>query len=182
MENVKAYADTGGRVFLSHYHYIWITGENATHAPPVWPSIAQCNAAGSSSGTGQIDTINNKKGLSFSLWMQHVMGSTVPGVFPIENGRQSCSSIDNAKAERWVYLNLNGTLYPQNFQFTTPNEQPSDGRCGKVVFSDMHVASGSTSSSGTPFPGGCSNSPMTPQELALSFMLYDIAGCVPIIQ
>jgi len=75
-------------------------------------------------------------------------------------------------------MSIDGVDYPQNFQFTTPNEAPKEARCGKVVFSDMHVASGSTSFSGTPFPEGCSTGPMTPQEKALAFMLFDIATCV----
>jgi hypothetical protein len=108
------------------------------------------------------------------------MGSPFPGIIPVTEGRQSCSSVNNEKGERWVYYPTAGKEYPQNFQFTTPNEAPSNARCGKVVFSDMHVASGS--SSRTPFPSGCTSDPMTPQEKALSFMFFDIAGCVGIIQ
>jgi hypothetical protein len=46
------------------------------------------------------------------------------------------------------------------------------------VFSDMHVASGSSSSSATAFPGGCSSGDLTPQEKALAFMFFDISSCV----
>ncbi len=179
MNNIKAYADAGGRLFFSHYHHFWISGD-ASHPQQVWPAVATCTSDGFETGNGIIDTVNNPKGLSFQLWMQYVMGSPAPGVIPIQDGRQSCSNIDNTKAERWVYLPSGGSQYPQNFQFTTPNELPSNGRCGKVVFSDMHVASGSTSSS--PFPMGCSSGPMTPQEKALAFMFFDIASCVGIIQ
>ena len=55
--------------------------------------------------------------------------------------------------------------------------QPND-RCGKVVFSDMHVSGDSSSSPDTPFPDSCSNAELTPQEKALAFMFFDIAGCV----
>jgi hypothetical protein len=53
---------------------------------------------------------------------------------------------------------------------------PKEMRCGKVVFSDMHVA-GDSFSSGM-FPSGCSVSPLNPQEKALAFMFFDIASCV----
>jgi hypothetical protein len=65
-----------------------------------------------------------------------------------------------------------------NFQFTTPQTVPEDQRCGKVVFSDMHVSADSTSKPGTAYPNGCSTADLTPQEKALSFMFFDIASCV----
>ena len=92
----------------------------------------------------------------------------------ITEQRLTCNSIDSAKAERWLYLQ--GTNELQTFQFTTTNESPKDDRCGKVVFSDMHVASGSFSSGA--FPSGCNMGPLTAQEKALAFMLFDISGCV----
>jgi hypothetical protein len=110
--------------------------------------------------------------------MTNVQGSATPGTIVINESRQSCSAVDPARAERWVFMPISGTDYPQNFQFTTPNEAPKDDRCRKVVFSDMHVASGSTSSSGTGFPGGCSASPLSAQEKALAFMFFDVASCV----
>jgi hypothetical protein len=180
MDAMKAYADLGGRLFLSHYHNIWIAGEESvpTHAPAVWPAIASCPADGFANGDDTIDQVNNPKGTAFANWMVNVMGSTTVGTIPIQSGtsRQTCTSVDLTKAERWVYMN--GNEFPQNFQFTTPNELPKEERCGKVVFSDMHVASGSTSSASVGFPGGCSNAAMTPQEKALAFMFFDIAGCV----
>jgi hypothetical protein len=177
MDALKAYADLGGRVFLSHYHSVWISGEagNPTHAPAVWPTIASCNSNLSPSTTGVIDQVHNPRGMSFASWMANVGGSSGAGEFPISDARGSCSTLDDAKAERWVNTSNN---IIQNFQFTTPNEIAKEDRCGKVVFSDMHVASGSTSGSGTPFPGGCSSGDLTSQEKALAFMFFDIASCV----
>ncbi len=178
MNNVKMYADAGGRVFLSHYHNIWIDGDDQdpSHKPPVWPEIATCDNDGYDTGSDYIDTVNNPKGNAFSQWMMNVMGSPTVNTIPIQDGRQTCTAIDHTKAERWVYYKDGAQEYPQNFQFTTPNEVPVADRCGKVVFSDMHVASGSSSSGG--FPSGCSGMAMTPQEKALAFMFFDIASCV----
>lgn len=185
MNALKAYADLGGRAFLSHYHNIWIVGEraNPSHAPAVWPSIATCPDDAFTTANGTIDQINNPKGVAFATWMVNVMGSPSLGNIPIMNGRQTCTSVDNTKAERWVHspeFFTGTTLVPQNFQFTTPNELPKEQRCGKVVFSDMHVASGSTSGlpSGDVFPTGCATGAMSPQEKALAFMFFDIASCV----
>ena len=180
MDNLKQYADLGGRVFLSHYHSVWVEGEAGvpTHAPAVWPEVATCSTDNYDTGTGIIDQVNNPKGSAFATWMTNVQGSATPGTIVINESRQSCSAVDPARAERWVFMPLAGTEYPQNFQFTTPNEAPKDDRCGKVVFSDMHVASGSTSSSSTGFPGGCSAGALSAQEKALAFMFFDVASCV----
>ncbi len=180
MDNVKAYADLGGRVFLSHYHNIWIDGDKAapTKRPMVWPDIATCDQVDTtpSGSIGTIDQQSNPKGPAFASWMVNVGGSTSNGTLNILETRLTCNAIDNTKAERWLYMQ--GTNELQTFQFTTPNEVIPDERCGKVVFSDMHVASGSTSSSSTPFPQGCNMGGMTAQEKALAFMLFDISSCV----
>ena len=179
MDNVKQYADLGGRVFLSHYHNIWVDGDKAvpTKKPAVWSDIATCDVDTTPSGsTGTIDQMSNPKGPAFASWMVNVGGSTVNGQLNILETRYTCNAIDNTKAERWLYMQ--GTNELQTFQFTTPNEVIPDMRCGKVVFSDMHVASGSTSSSSTPFPQGCNAGGMTAQEKALAFMLFDISSCV----
>jgi len=180
MDNLKQYADLGGRVFLSHYHSVWVEGEEGvpTHAPAVWPEVATCDIDNYDSGMGIIDQQNNPKGNAFATWMTNVQGSATPGTIVINESRQSCSAVDPARAERWVFMPLSGTDYPQNFQFTTPNEVNKDDRCGKVVFSDMHVASGSTSSSSEGFPGGCSAGTLSAQEKALAFMFFDVASCV----
>jgi len=180
MNTVKEYADLGGRVFLSHYHHIWIDGEigNPSHAPPVWPEIAVCQSNSTMSGTVLVDQVNNPKGGAFSMWLQHVMASTTPGQLTITNGRRSCTEVDTNRAERWIYQ-ASSTELPQVFQFTTPNEAPEAERCGKVVFSDMHVSQDSSSGQ---FPGNCTGgTALTPQEKALAFMFFDIATCVGVI-
>ena len=68
-----------------------------------------------------------------------VMGSQTRDSVVVNQPRASSKAIDNTKAERWVNLVTPTALQPQMFQFTTPNEVSSDQRCGKVVFSDMHV-------------------------------------------
>ncbi|MBK9029905.1 MAG: carboxypeptidase regulatory-like domain-containing protein [Myxococcales bacterium] len=188
MDALKAYADLGGRVFLSHWHNIWIEGSTrggGTQAPAVWSGpngVATWNDSGPNFNTppDTIDEVNNPKGSSFATWMLNVGGSPARDVIPIEagTGRNTCEAVDNSKAERWVYWENGGNQFPQMFQFTTPNEGAVSERCGKVVFSDMHVSGDSDSRSGTPFPNDCATSDLTPQEKALAFMFFDIASCV----
>ncbi|MFN0246656.1 MAG: carboxypeptidase regulatory-like domain-containing protein [Kofleriaceae bacterium] len=180
MDNIKAYADLGGRVFGSHYHNIWIDGKTGggTGIPtpsPDWTRVASCPSEGTGPVTAIIDQMSNPKGAAFAQWMQHVMGSTTLGVVPIQSPRQMCDTVDKTIAEQWLYAS--GTNKPQTIQFTTPIEMPKEQRCGKVVFTDMHV-SGDSGTSATLFPDRCAAGPMTPQEKALAFMVFDIASCV----
>jgi hypothetical protein len=183
MDNMKAYADMGGRIFASHYGNVWIQGEtgNPSHAPAVWKDIATWVDNYPNASSDVIDQVNNPKGASFATWMQNVGGSSSLGQVAIDSStfRQTVNILDPSKAERWVYWDTGTAQYAQDFQFTTPNEAPADQRCGKVVFSDMHV--GGTLPSGT-FPNGCSTSPLTPQEKALAFMFFDIASCVQVVE
>jgi hypothetical protein len=178
---MKTYADAGGRVFASHWHNIWIGGGFQTLGIPsanaAWAPIAQWGG-GSPGPTDLIDETNNPKGMSFATWMMEptVMGSTVRDQIGLVSGteKSTATSVDNSKAERWTYVQ--GTQLPQNFQFTTPIEMPPNNRCGKVVFSDMHVSGGPTGSS---YPSSCGATlTLSAQEKALAFMFFDIASCV----
>ena len=187
---MKAYADFGGRVFLSHWHNIWIEGSTqggGNQAPAVWAGnngIAVWNNSGTTfdGPEDRIDEVRNPKGATFATWMLNVMGSPagMRDVINIEanTGKNTCTSVNPMKAEQWVYWQNGGQQLPQMFQFTTPNEGLPNDRCGKVVFSDMHVSGDSQSDPGNPFPADCSNNPLTPQEKALAFMFFDIASCV----
>jgi hypothetical protein len=187
LDAMKAYADLGGRVFMSHWHNIWIEGATTPAGPQrpmVWPQVATWSNGGNTPDpiTDIIDEQKNPKGSSFATWMLNVMGSTVRGEVTVHDGRTTCSSVVDARAERWVYYQSGNDQLPQNFQFTTPNEAAADARCGKVVFSDMHVSGGPQAGD---YPTSCGNNgvvqPLTPQEKALAFMLFDLASCVSVI-
>jgi hypothetical protein len=189
LDAMKAYADLGGRVFASHWHNIWIGGAYKSggnyQRPAVWDTIATWSS-GSQINSGLVDLIDemqNPKGPAFAEWMLNpaVMGSTVRDEIQIENntGRTTCDAIDPMRAERWTYIK-GGNNEPQNFQFTTPNEQPTSSRCGKVVFSDMHVSGGPIANQS--YPNSCAAggaiTALTAQEKALIFMIFDLASCV----
>ncbi|HET9992196.1 MAG TPA: hypothetical protein VFQ65_26880 [Kofleriaceae bacterium] len=187
LQAMSDYADLGGRVFMSHWHNIWISGEQghqATHGIPSWEATSTWTFAGNPSPdtlTATIDEAGNPKGVSFAKWMDNVGGSVTHDLItPVDQARNTASGV-NGDTERWVYLdpatspNVAGAM---NFQFTTPQAADPAQRCGKVVFSDMHVSADSTSAAGNPYPGGCSTQPLTPQEKALAFMFFDIASCV----
>jgi hypothetical protein len=185
MNAVKAYADFGGRVFASHWHNVWIEGDTQNtgtgQKPDVWPGIATWSNAGNTTDPtiDVIDEASNPKGGAFAAWMLNVMGSTNRGEIPLLNGtgRTTVTQVDQTKGERWTYVKNNQNNGPtQNFQFTTPNEKPLSDRCGKVVFSDMHVSGNPMINQ--PYPAACPGTDLSAQEKALAFMFFDIASCV----
>ena len=65
--------------------------------------------------------------------------------------------------------------YPLQYTFNTPVGQTN--QCGRVIFSDFHVTAPSGGSSN--FPNECDMNPMSPQEKALEYLIWDLASCVP---
>ncbi|HEU4732565.1 MAG TPA: carboxypeptidase-like regulatory domain-containing protein [Kofleriaceae bacterium] len=202
MDHLKAYADIGGRVFLSHWHNIWLEGSTqdttkGTQAPKVWADqpnpIAKFddskpNIQGAVNDT--IDEVNNPKGMAFANWMLTVQkNSPMRGQVAIAAGtaRDQAIFVDTTRAERWVYLQSGADQFPQNFQFTTPLEADQAARCGKVVFSDMHVSGGPVKNNGVipPYPTSCGDAAtpadLSDQEKALAFMFFDISSCVGVL-
>jgi len=64
----------------------------------------------------------------------------------------------------------NAALY---YGFPTPVGGPA---CGRMVFTDVHLASGSGDSGKEDFPS-CS-AELSPQQKALAFLIFDLANCV----
>jgi hypothetical protein len=84
-----------------------------------------------------------------------------------------------------------GKKLPLHFTYSTPvnvvqdlTTKPPTLQCGRVLFSDFHVAGttsmgGETHNQGRVFPEACDDNPMTPHEKLLEFMIFDLGSCVP---
>ncbi len=177
-EAMKQFTDMGGRVFASHWHNIWIDS-----GPTPWPStITRVNLADLNSITADIDQ-TTAKGQDLAQWLLNVGASTQLGKIAITAAQHTVRAVMPMMADRWIYLDTtaNGQPSVQYLSFTTPLETPPDQRCGRVVFSDIHVASGDRSAGSLAFPsGGCTSNvaTMTPQEKVLAFMIFDIGSCI----
>lgn len=171
MEN---YTAAGGRIFATHYSYVWMHGNGGT-GPGPWESVATWapNGQNPPDQDGIIDQ-SFPKGIAFAEWLVNVMASPTLGFMPVKVVRRDTSAV-GAQAQQWMSAQ-NPAGIPLHFTFNTPvTAQPVD-QCGRVVFSDFHVSNASTS--GSTFPEECSDSPTTPQEKLVEFMLFDLSSCI----
>ncbi len=171
-QNLIDYTSAGGRVFATHYSYVWIYDAQAP-----FPSTAKWDVNQVPFPPDPLPAFVDTsfpKGKAMADWLRAVKASTSYGQLLIHQPRQDVNSVNAPPSREWV-----SSLVPassQQFTFDTPIGKPEDQQCGKVVFSDFHVVS--EEAIGLAFPGDCVDGPLTPQEKVLEFMFFDLASCV----
>lgn len=181
------YANAGGRVFASHFHYSWFNS-----GPFGGENLATWNP-----GSNHIDDIEGDlvtklsdgkpfpKGQALADWLANV-GALENGKLPIKEARNNALvSAANTPSQAWILADENSPApgATQYFSFNTPTTLVTGpdikpAYCGRVVFSDLHVGAASGDNSGKPVPTGCANRKLSAQEAALEFMLFDLSACV----
>jgi hypothetical protein len=171
-QNVKAYLDAGGRVFASHWHNYWVE-----FGPAPFPTTANFDHRGDPQpGDAVIDT-SFPKGQALADWLFNVGGSMTRGNIRIQAPQATVRTVNTA--QRWIYNDSWQAV--QYMTQNTPMEVAEEQRCGRLVLSDIHVSSGpgrDVSSPDDPFPDGCTTTDISPEEMALIFMLFDLSACV----
>jgi len=180
---MKQYADLGGRVFASHWHNYWLEA-----APDPWPqTVTRQNLPDLGNINADVNT-SFDRGSALATWLVNVNASATLGRIAIKAAQHTVTAVNANLADRWIYQDVTANNAPsvQYMSFTTPLEQPLAARCGRVVFSDIHVSGEDPgddhSSPNLEFPsGGCTSNvnQLSPQEKVLAFMIFDIASCIP---
>jgi hypothetical protein len=170
MQNLIDYATAGGRVFATHYSYVWIYD-----APAPFPSTAKWSPDQPAPGdplTGLVDT-SFAKGKAMADWLSNVGASPSYAEIAIETPRHDVDSVTSVSQE---WITSVSPMTAQHFSFNTPIGVDAGAQCGKVVYSDFHVAA--NEADGGAFPLACAGGPLTAQEKVIEFMLFDLASCV----
>jgi hypothetical protein len=179
--------------------------KQAYSAPADWGTkLATWSNPNPPSGKGPIGgiiqtTLNGStmpfpKGVAFQQWLMGVGALGQSGVPPNELSiyaprYNAVVTPTHTASQPWIVSDPAGmsgqTMY---FSFDTPVSQnpppsgPDAGAapvyCGRVVFSDLHVAGNPLTNDSLPTPGGCAMTDLSPQEKALEFMLFDLSSCV----
>jgi hypothetical protein len=182
---VVNYANQGGRVFATHYSYVWLdnTAHNATWSPTAQWTQAE-GAFAADPQTGYINTAAaDPRPTTMAKWLQFIGASTTYGQMSIGTLRQDFAGV-NSPSLLWINVDDTGTPpllpglgnVPLHYTFDTPWNVAPANQCGRVLYSDFHVEDATTS--GTTFPAECTSPTMTPQEKMLEFMIFDLGSCV----
>jgi hypothetical protein len=165
-DNLKAYGDLGGRMFLTHHGGDWMDQHGVKY-----PSLVQFNRQPDPPvSQGAVNT-TFERGKVFADWLQEVGATTSYGVIPISSAQWHVDST-MMPAQTWVETSSPTTV--QHLTFNTPITAAPENQCGRVLFSNFHVAPGSIGV----FPGACAPGALTPQEKLVEFMLFDVTACV----
>lgn len=170
LQAMADYTALGGRVFASHWHNYWV--ENG---PAGFPTVAEFDHQPDLANPfdALVDS-SFPKGMAMSEWLVNVGASDSPGVLRIEEAQHTINAVNPALSTRWIYSDNPTSV--QYLSFNTPLDVEPDAQCGRLVLSDIHVSSGD--SVGQPFPNGCGDDELSPQEKALLFMLFDLSACI----
>ena len=187
IQNLVDYTAVGGRLFVTHYSYVWTAFNPPFNQVANWVPDPQQNFNPPDPFQALIDT-TFPKGAAFQDWLSNV-GALTSGKISINEPRDDVGPVNLDAGTRWIYgPNPNNTITPITTQHLTwntpvfpPPQQDGDAgvQCGRVVFSDFHVtADGRVNNQGNLFPQSCKAGAMTSQEKALVFMLFDVSSCV----
>jgi hypothetical protein len=193
--SLRDWLDEGGKVFASHYHYTWFANNPSADFNGVanWGNAGSGDPAGTSVAAYAVDN-TFRKGVAFGQWLSVVGALSSAGSqrsVDLQSVADSVKSV-NAPTSRWIYDPLpdgeGGTSNDVKYlSFETPvggiPPLPDGGAasarsyCGKVAFTDFHTG-GSLLAQASSVPAGCKTAALTPQQNALEFLFFDLAGCV----
>ena len=170
---LRDFADIGGRAFLTDQHRVWLE-----EGPDEFQDVADWQGfSGSTEVQADIDTTFNSGQTMFD-WMDETDGLDDNDQLVLWDIWNNVGSINDNFARRWIYSDRFGQEQDLYFSFTTPVGADEEDECGRVVYSDLHMADGSGADVYDPFPDGCTDDEMSGQEKALVYLLFDLTSCV----
>jgi hypothetical protein len=175
---LRQYANEGGRVFATHFSYVWLEGDSEWVNSATWGAGGQATSSDTTALRSDVNT-GFPKGLAFSQWLSNVgaLAVTTPPRVDILYSRKSVTDAPAATTKWITSPSTPWVKTVQHMTFNTPfTATDPKNYCGRVLFSDFHVNNGSTSSA--TFPAHCTGTTLTAQEKILEFMLFDLASCV----
>jgi hypothetical protein len=202
--NVIQYVNNGGRMFVSHLRFSWLSGNGMQAYAPANAATTGLDAAatwdtnfnsksGISAGDGEI-AIGRPQASpriqNFADWMANEGVAMPPGyTFNIVQPRSQAETLGTSSEEFVLTTSvMDGMMstmsdVTQQFSFNTPYGAPDAAVCGRIAYSGFHVVAEASGGVGTQpfesvvFPAECTGD-LSAQEKVLLYMLFDLAACV----
>jgi hypothetical protein len=186
-----AYAQAGGRVFASHFHYAWLdSGPFGAQNLAKWETGTQSY---NTDPNAEIETTLPNgaafpRGVAMKTWLGNVGALTNGELHIVQARHNAVVSAANTPSTPWIVTDTSAKPPSETeyFSFDTPFGTAAGEQCGRVVYSDLHVGAASGDYGGytdnipgnAVVPSGCADNALSPQEKALEFMLFDLSGCI----
>jgi hypothetical protein len=165
---MHGYANAGGHVFSTHFQSTWLEGS------PFEDFRGIASWAGDKDADPEYEiNASFPKGQAFAEWLVETGASKTLGSVRLDNVTSSLGTVREPEAQVWIRKPAGPVRY---FSFNTPIGAARAAQCGRVVFGDLHAFG----LGGSDFPAGCLTDAkaMSPQQLALEFLLFDLFACV----
>jgi len=176
--NLLNYANAGGRVFTTHYSYVWL--DPGSPYDSQFPPVADWNHALAypvpDPGPATINTGFND-GANLSQWLQNagVSYNNTPGQVILSTLRRDFTDVV-PPTQSWATMNSDGAI--MQMTFNTPVGAPAANQCGRVLYNEYHVIN-PISVFGRAYPSECPTIvTMSPQEEMLEYALFDLSTFV----
>ncbi|HMA94764.1 MAG TPA: hypothetical protein VKP30_18870, partial [Polyangiaceae bacterium] len=143
--NLINYTNAGGRVFTTHYGYVWLQYPYVKSGFTDWLNAARwTHQTGTSTTQTPLPSYvvtSFPKGAKFSEWLVNVSATPTPGRIDLLEGRQDLTTV-GANAQAWMTATNTQTnsAFVPHFTFNTPYGATEANQCGRLVFSDFHVS------------------------------------------
>jgi len=202
---LMTYANAGGRVLASHYHYVFFSSGPFDTAPDTLATWQGSNANPEIVVAGDLDaasavvdtTLDDgaafPQGAVLQQWLGMV-GALTNEELRLWFARDNVVALNAPPSVEWMHLVDNtGTVTApaQAFSVDTPIDASATGTCGRVIYTDLHGGGGPGVSEpgvtpdypdagiqGGIVPTQCASRPLTPQESAMEFMIFDLSSCL----
>jgi hypothetical protein len=198
-QNVMDYADQGGRVFASHYHYKFFNSgpfDTSGSAIASWQGTNNVNEAINDKASFPTDVDTTlaggaafPEGAALQTWLGNAKALT-NGKLDVFQARINVTMLNQPPAVEWIHLDPSVTsaqvtqmgtnFVPSATQYLSvdlPFNASAEAVCGRVVYSDLHVSGGPGNNPPAPFntptyePADYSSSKTVPAGCAMHTLL-----------
>jgi len=171
--NVINYANAGGRIFATHYSYVWLYNDPPFSTTAKW----KVNQSKYNDGSATINT-SFAGGQQLAQWLYDIGASKTYGKIDNLTSPKNDQTGIIAPTQSWLTLDYNSGSNPNpvmQLTFDTPVGAASSAQCGRVLFNEYHVETPVGGTSGGQFPSECDTSAMNANEKLLEYSLFDLS-------